>query len=201
MNIIPEGYYTAVAVHQNGEDGNLLARFGESGNGTKQVLIYFEVIEGDYAGTRVPWFGFFTTAAWQRTIESLRYCGLKGDDLSTINQQELNQRVTITIEHNEQGDKVYPRVSWVNRPGGSTIKLKKPMGTNELRGFAAQMKSYLQQVEEVAGEKGAAGAHLNRQPREDAFADASPPTGDGFAGDQGWNSSAAAPADYDDIPF
>lgn len=203
MELVHEGFHNAVAVRVEGEDGSHIARFGEASNGTKQVLVYFEILDGDAAGQRLPWFGYFTEGSWKRTIESLRYCGFKGDDLATLDEQELDQRVSIQVEHEERetenGTRVLARIAWVNRVGGSTIKLKKPMDANDLRKFAASMNRYVSGVKEVEGEKASAArrspaktngsnGHTNPQPKEDAF------------GDGNWGPPPAADS-FDDIPF
>jgi hypothetical protein len=98
------------------------------------------------------WFGFFTAKTWERTVESLRYCGFKGDDLASLPAQQLDNEVRITIEHSEWQGKMQAKVAWVNA-GYSGIKLADPMDMNELRQFAARMKSSVKNIKEVEGKK------------------------------------------------
>lgn len=161
-DLIPEGYYPAVAVRTEGEDGIRLARWGRSAgeNKTRQILMYFELLEGPHAGTRLPWFGYFTKASYERTLQSLRYCGMVGDDLASIESEPMDQRVSVAVEHHTYEDrqgteKTVVRIAWVNRAGSGTIKLADPMSQPDLLKFAAQMKAKLAAVPIAKGEKAA----------------------------------------------
>ncbi len=139
---IQAGYYEAKAVPTPDEAGNVkVVHFGLSSNNTKQVLITFEIERGDGAGQKIPWFGYFTDKSWERTIQSLRYMGFKGDDLSTLDAQALDQSVSISVEESEWEGKTHMRIAWVNELGGGGVKLANPMAANDIRQFAAQMKS------------------------------------------------------------
>jgi hypothetical protein len=138
---IEAGYYEAKAVPTTDEAGNIkVVHFGLSSTNTKQVLITFEIERGDAKGQKVPWFGYFTDKSWERTIQSLRYMGFKGNDLSTLDAQTLDQIVSLSVEESEWDGKTHMRVSWVNELGGGGVKLANPMAANDLRHFAAQMK-------------------------------------------------------------
>jgi hypothetical protein len=191
---VPVGRYPAVAVRVMGEDGEPIIRFALAGEKqTKQCLVYFRILAGEYAGQVLPWFGFFTEKTWKRTVESLKYAGFKGDDLFSAEDQELDQKVEIEVEHNENpktGD-VYARVGWVNRIGAGAIKLANPMSRDVLRQFSAQMKSRLGAVSDSAGEavdRSAPVTPANGNPAETAppaaFGEDPPPAGE-----------------MDDIPF
>jgi hypothetical protein len=138
--MIPEGTYVAIArTHQ----------WGETKAGTRQIALEFEIVEGDFANRTVPWFGYFSDKTWERTCESLRYCGWKGDDLADLGA--LDYQVQIVVEHNEYDGKCFPRVAWVNRLGSGHIKLQKPLPQEELRRFAARMRSRAAGIKEVEG--------------------------------------------------
>lgn len=152
--IVPAGYYPAVAVPIEMDGANVWAQFGESKQkGTKQVVLHFEIMEGEHTGVRLPWFGYFTKDAADRTIESLRIAGFKGDDLSMLPSQVLENRVTIVVEVNEWEGKRQSKIAWVNRPGGGGVRLEKQMAGNDLKTFAAQLKSRVKSKPEIAGEK------------------------------------------------
>ncbi len=140
-DLIPAGYYTARAVRVQDDLGaSVWARFARASTGTAQVVMVFEVVEGDWAGRRLTWFGFFTDNSWARTVESLRYCGFQGDDLETVNRQDLGHQVSICVEHQTtDAGKTYARVAWVNESGG--VKLADPMTGDQVRMFAAQFRS------------------------------------------------------------
>lgn len=153
--LIPAGYYSAVAVPIDTEQGRVWAQFGESKNaGTKQVLLHFEILDGPHAGKRLPWFGFFKTKeSVERTLESLRVTGFKGDDLAELPFQQLDQKVSITVEHDEYNGKVRAKIAWVNKPGGGGVKLEKTIEGAALKSFAAQLKNHVKKAPEVNGEK------------------------------------------------
>jgi hypothetical protein len=137
----PAGTYVAVAVI-NG------VRWGYASTGTKQVMVPFEIIEGPHAGQVEHWFGSFKTdKGAERTMQSLRYCGWKGDDLGNLGQ--LNQKVSIVVGHVTWKGKKHSRVSWVNHAAGGAGP-KKEMSDKELRLFAASMKPKAAAVEEQA---------------------------------------------------
>lgn len=181
-NLIPDGTFAkAVALDTDGD------RFGRSGapKNTAQVLLYFQILEGEYKGRRVPWFGFFTPDTVNRTMESLRYCGWKGTDLRKLGP--LDQVVEIEIEVNDYNDRQSNRVKWVNRPGGGAMKLNNPMDANALRDFAARMQKYAAAVPEVDGD---------RASRDDSQNDQRPDEERGGGGGAGTFSGPD-----DDIPF
>lgn len=159
MELVPVNIYSAVAVPFQTEDGPVWAQFGTSKAGNEQVCLQFEIVRGPESGRKVPWFGSFSEtrsektkkSVAERTIESLRICGFRGNDLATLPAQELTQEVSITVEHNEWEGKKTARVSWVNEPGGGGVKLANPIGGTELRRFAASMKSKLASIGEVVG--------------------------------------------------
>lgn len=194
-NLIPVGYYRAVAVPVNIDGAEFWAQFGETKAGAPQVAITFAILDGPQAGRRCAWFGYFTADTIKRTIESLRYCGFKGDELATLLTQKINQEVSITVEHNEWDGKVTARVAWVNAAGGGGIKLAKPLGTDQLRLFSAKMKMHVKGVAEVNAPAAAA-------PAPAAQPATPPPEPAEDRGDDPWRSSAGAPPPGDsDIPF
>lgn len=154
--LVPAGIYKAVAVSIDTEDGPAWAQFGEAGTGSKQVLLHFKILEGDWLGYQLPWFGYFTKDTTERTIKSLRLVGFRGDDLAELPAQRLDQTVSVTVEHQEYNNKTYARIAWVNAPGGGGVRLQNPMKGDKLRNFAAQMKRFAQQVGEVRGESASA---------------------------------------------
>jgi hypothetical protein len=151
-NLVPAGSYKAVAIPVDVDGTRSYAQFGVAGEKkTKQVLVQFEILEGPHVGRKVPWWGYFTQQTYTRTIEALRTCGFKGDDLMGLLSQELTSEVTIVTEISEWQGKYNARVRWINSSGG--IKMSNPMNTNDLRQFAAQMKAKTAAIKEVEGKK------------------------------------------------
>jgi hypothetical protein len=193
MELIPEGKYRAVALQVSVEGyGQSFVQFGESSAGNPQVIVNFEILDGEYAGRRKTWFGVFTENTTQRTIEALRYCGFKGDDLAAAMSQQLDQEVQIVIGHEEYQGKVSDRIKWVNRGGGGVFKLEKPMDRTGLAQFAAQMKSKVRQVPDAPGARG-------EKPQRSASPRSSSAPGSGGP-PPGWSDNQRPPSD-DDIPF
>jgi hypothetical protein len=146
--ILAAGNYKAVATPVEGA----YAQLGMSLAGNQQVLVQFKILEGPAMGRTIPWWGSFTDKSWTRTMEALRYCGFKGDDLYELPGQALDQEVGIVVEHSEYQGKTNARVRWVNAPS-SGVKLAKPMDQNQLRNFSAMMKAKVAQVKAVEGKK------------------------------------------------
>lgn len=123
-------------------------QWGLTKGGKEQVVVEFRITEGDATGNVIAWFGYFTEKTWSRTMEALRYCGWKGDDISNLDG--LDQPVEIVVEHEEDDEgKLRAKVRWVNRVGAGRVTLKTPMDSNAVRRFAAEMKSRARSVAEV----------------------------------------------------
>jgi len=129
-----------------------MTKGGEGKEPKKQVAINFELLEGPDAGERMVWFGYFSDATWERTVESLRYCGFKGDDLSDVVNQKLNQEVSIVVKHEEYQGETKARVAWVNK-ARSGFKMTAPMANKDLALFASAMKSRVARVPAVEADK------------------------------------------------
>lgn len=183
-DLIPAGYYRAVAVPVDTDDGPTYVQFGESSKGTSQAVVNFEILDGECAGRRIVWFGYFSEKTVTRTVESLRYCGFKGDDLAALLTQTLDQEVQLVIQHEDYQGTTSAKVAWVNRAGGGGFKLKEPMQKAGLQRFAAMMKNSVKAIPEAPGPKGERGA----KPTPDQHRDVS-------------SADAPASSDNDGIPF
>jgi hypothetical protein len=158
-NLVPEGRYIAIGSPVEIEGARVWAQFGKSPEkGTPQVVVAVEILEGEESGRVLTWFGYFTDKTADRTLEALRFLGFKGEDLTTLPSQPLDQKVEIIVRHEDYNGKTQARIAWINRPGGGGFKLDKPMPANDLRMFAASLKGRLAKVPEVKGERGVPGA-------------------------------------------
>ncbi len=152
--LIPPGDYRAVAVPVTTDDGPTFVQFGKTNSGKTFVLLNFEILDGPSAGKTISWRGFFTTEkAEKRTVESLRYCGFRGEELSAASAQELDQEVSIAIDHEEYEGKVRDRVKWVNRPGGRGYKLKEQLPGADLKKLSSSLKLKVKDIPEEPGKK------------------------------------------------
>lgn len=139
-----EGDFAGVTVPVIDEGGTEhIVQWGRSKEGTKHVLIYFELLDGPNAGTHLPWFGYFTKNSYERTLKSLRLIGWKGNDVADAASQPLNQKVSVSVGHNENPNngRTYARIDWVNRLGSGTIKMGDPMSAADVRSFSASLRS------------------------------------------------------------
>jgi len=195
-DLVPAGFYRAVAVPVTIDGHPVWGQLGRSKNkGTEQVAMYFAILDdGPYKGRRLLWVGFFTETSADRTIESLRFCGFRGDDLATVITGPLDQEVSITVEVEEYEGKKRSKVAWVNESGGG-MKMANPMDAKDLRTFAAKFKAKVKGKPEIQGTKttapppGAATAPAggSDEPPEDR-------------GDDPWMNTDPPPAALDD-PF
>lgn len=128
---IPEGKYRARVK---------FADFGFTSGGSEQVQVVFDLLDPDYDGETVPWWGYFTEKTAERTMQSLRYCGWKGDDVTNLEGISDNE-VEVVVEHNTYNGKTNARVAWVNRPGSGGIAIKAPMADAQRKAFAKKMKA------------------------------------------------------------
>src|ERR1700737_157979 len=111
--MLPKGRYRAKAVD---------AQLGFSPNkGTEQVVVEFEILDEEHAGERITWIGYFAENTSERTIESLRICGWKTDDVSDLRGIGDNE-VQLVVEHEPYQGKTFARVQFVNRIGGINMK-------------------------------------------------------------------------------
>ncbi len=139
--MIPAGTYEAVATD---------SQWGTTANDTKQVALAFRIISGAQEGNGITWFGYFTEKTYKRTMESLRYCGWRGNKLMELGQ--LDQKVKIVVGHEEYEGKTVAKVLWVNRFASGMVTLKNPMSPDELQTFSASLEEKAAEIPESVGE-------------------------------------------------
>lgn len=130
---------------------------GESDNGKPYVGVSFKITDpADKQEKFVGWKGFFTELTADRTIESLRYMGFEGDDVSNLVGLDKNE-VEIVVEDEEYEDqqtgevKTATKVAWVNQPRGPMVKTK--LEGEKAKSFAAQMKERFRAVDAANGKR------------------------------------------------
>lgn len=119
--------------------------FGFAGTGTKQVAVLFEFTEGECQCEQLTWYGFFTPATAERTVEGLRNAGCtfpNGDlcDLTGLGSVEC----VLVVEEDGTDDHGYPRlkIRWVNKLGGG-VALGSRMNEADKRALAAEMRGFV----------------------------------------------------------
>jgi len=109
---------------------------GFTGEGAPQVAVAFVILGGDCDGEQLTWYGYFTEKTEKRTLESLRVCGWKGDDLSDLAGLS-DEEVSIVVKEDVYQGETRMKIAWVNRPGGLVMKAR--MNPEEAKRFAKQM--------------------------------------------------------------
>lgn len=129
------------------------AEMGLTSKKLPQVAITFEISDdGPNACQKAVWYGYFTPKTAKRTIQTLRWCGWQGNDLSDLSSviwgsSPTAQEVQLTLEEDTYNDKTRVRVSWVNRIGeGGGAALANPMTENEKKAFAAKLLGSIAKV-------------------------------------------------------
>lgn len=122
-------------------------KLGRAGTGTPQIGVNFKLESGE----EIAWYGSLSEKAFDRTVESLRHCGWEGDDLASITGLDKNE-VSLDIGPDEYRGVVTLKVNWVNRIGGG-VAMREELAGDELRAFAAQMKSRCAAVGKVPTRK------------------------------------------------
>lgn len=111
--LIPVGKYKARAKSWD---------LGTTDTGKEQIAVLFDLLSPGYEGRSIPWYGYFTDAALQFTVETMRACGWRGIDLDSLDGLDANE-VNLTIEHDTYNGVTRARVKWVNN-GGALLKNK-----------------------------------------------------------------------------
>jgi hypothetical protein len=120
----PGDYRATALVHE--------LRTSKAGNPYSNVT--FRLLD---APGQIDWRGNYTSEKLRdRALESLRYCGWKGDDLSNVAFPEGNE-VILVIEDDTYEGKIHSQVAWVN---SSKASVKNALGTADAKVFAARMK-------------------------------------------------------------
>jgi len=172
-------------------------QFGWTSTGKEQIAVEFEIQgpDDEDAGRSITWFAFFTDKTFEKTVEALRTLGWTGSDVAELpglaDVGAVAQVVEIVVAHEQYQGDVNAKVKWVNKPGGSRVKLEKPMAADEMRLFAARMRARL-----AAPRPGAAPTSM--RPATGAPAARSP--GWGSPGSHAFDASIPPPG-QDDLPF
>jgi hypothetical protein len=142
------------------------AALGLTSTGKEQIGVQFEFVEP--AGTRLTWYGYFTDAATERTVESLRHCGWRGDDLSVFAEGQplpegFDQEVELVVKHEEYQGKTSARIAFIN--GGGGLAMKEALTQDQASAFAKRMKSRIGAFDRAAGRAPAPTATQQQLPR------------------------------------
>lgn len=142
------------------------ASFAPSSNGNMQCAVPFEISQGEYTGETITWIGVMHDtqdkngqSGAERVIASLQHAGWTGDDISELAdidddnaKRMMPDEVQLTCEPETYDGKERLKVQWVNKPGGK-FAFKEPMQGNQLKSFAAQLKSTVKAVRTASGSR------------------------------------------------
>ena len=148
--MITAGKYTARACGES--------LIGTAKTGSNFIQFYLVVTDGEFKGERVRWTGYFTENTNVRTLQSLRTCGWRGDDLGEFGDVGLHgldaNEVEIVVEMEEyKGDnekykgKFFPRVAWINGLSGFLNK-KAAMNPAAAAAFGERMRGLVLKTKE-----------------------------------------------------
>lgn len=114
---------------------------GCTDKGSEYIAVSFEILEGEHAGKRVTWPGYFTDKTTDRTIDSLRYCGWSCDNIAALTGMgTADVEIVVEVEDYQARDgawKKASRVRWVNRP--SSLQVRGAMDAAAAKSFAERM--------------------------------------------------------------
>lgn len=134
---------------------------GESGTGKEQVAVSFDILTEGAELPNITWYGYFTEETMARTVESLRICGWKGDDLSVLDGLDANE-VDLVIDEEVYEGKTQTKVKWINRSGG--LALKAPLSDERKKAFAAAMRDRIRAIDAAGGKRTATAPKASRPP-------------------------------------
>lgn len=123
--------------------------WGTANTGTEQVGFRLQLIGGDLDGQFFTWYGFFTEASEERTLESLRIAGWDGDfanilDLPGLGSTEFEVQLEDQTDKNgapvinQETGEPYLKPTFINRIG---VAMKNVMGAQEKAAFAQRMRA------------------------------------------------------------
>ena len=137
--LIPAGFYRARCCAE--------PELGVAKTGTDLIQMQFQVVDGQFAGRRVNYRGYFTDKTAKRTFDSLRYCGctFPGNDLTNFSGYDTNE-VQLDVVHeqaqepDENGEKrIFAKVAWVNSLAGKGLSPERKMDQYKKEDFKSKM--------------------------------------------------------------
>lgn len=123
--MIEQGTYRAVAAS---------AQLTETSKGKEFIAVEFKITEGEMAGEVVPWSGWLTEKAEDRTLSSLRAMGWGGDILDLSG---LDTEVDVVVKHEEYNGNTSAKVAFVNTP-------RKQLDPGKAAALAARLKAKME---------------------------------------------------------
>lgn len=109
------------------------AEFGFTKNGSEQVAVLFETVNGE----QITWWGYFSEKATPHTLTALKRCGWDGADLAELTGLG-EKEVELDVQWDEYQGQQNLRVKWIN--AANAPMLRDQMSPEQRAAFAARMK-------------------------------------------------------------
>lgn len=115
-------------------------QYGQTSNGNDQIVIDLDLPD---IGEKVSTFLVFTDKAAQYSLDRLRACGWKGDDLSNLDGIDANE-VDVEVKYEMYQGQEKMKVQIVT--GGGAVKLKDQLDDKGKKAFAAKYRDLAKSV-------------------------------------------------------
>jgi len=116
-------------------------RFGETKKGDPQVGVALEIVDGQYKGKRLTWYGTFVNEqAEEITIKALRALGFRGVDLTDLSSIYEGEAIAVVDHEADLEGVMRVKVKWIN---GADVMMKKELAGADLKRFADRMRGKL----------------------------------------------------------
>ncbi len=148
---------------------------GYASTGTEQIGMKVELLDGEFANNTVTWYGYFSSAAEERTLESLKIAGWTGDDI--INLPGLGSaEFELQLEEHEDKEtgEPYLKPTFINRIG---VAMKNTMDASQKAAFAARMRAVTGRAQSAPRPNGNARPTPSRSTHS-GYDDGAPPPSD-----------------------
>jgi hypothetical protein len=140
-------------------------------NGREYVSIDFASVDDP---KRVyPWAGYFgedygkdNKSTTERTIEALRRCGWKGNDISDLSSV-IGVECDITVKEEEYKGMKQTKVAFISLPGDGGFKAK-PLETSKAKDFARSIAGIAKNIQAAPRPIASGNGHPNAPGRDDS---------------------------------
>lgn len=134
----------AVIEREGSFNARVISRdLAESSQKKPQVVVGFEVLDGDQIGKHITGYFSLSEAAYRYTVEKLRIMGWQGVDLADLSTVGAAGPVEIVCKSEEYNGKVSMKVQFVNAPGRSGVEVKGALDAAGKRALAQRMRGLI----------------------------------------------------------
>lgn len=127
--LLPEGDYKVKCVSH---------KIGRAGTDTLQIGVRLRILEGEYAGRFLTWYGFFTDKAEETTMKAMRALGFSGDDVRDCASMYTQEAIAVVQHELNQDNVTIARVRWIN---GAEVQMRDVLTGGDLDRVAQQLRA------------------------------------------------------------